>query len=913
MITMPMAERLNLRERLQSGIAQFFRHPISYQRQMFETLVDFWFRDPEAWIEVDQLLEATARRIDLARATEGRRAGKKGPTPQNPQEVLRKLRMKVREMSAAIGLPMELVVSGNLVKLEIQDEGPKIPATPLVPPPVRRARVLLPKVHTRFVDREKEMEELLHRVVQERMVTLLGAPGIGKSRLALEVASAAAEKGMFSGGVYWMDIGELTEEEKVEEAVLRRLNLPRNGNALTTLAEALRGKGAVLLVLDNGEMAWKAVREFLERMLQKTDEVHFLVTSRERFDLTDLGEFVYPVGPLPELGDEGPAVELFLDRAYRVGARIPANPEIKKEIREICDTLDRLPLAIEIVSRLTAEVPLHQLRFWVEREMEASKTMAGLRDARHASLETAVSWSLTRLPQTTQVLFARISLFRGSIDPQMVKKIFLYPPITDTEDGLRRLARRSLIEAVSEHGFGRYRILEPVRRVAELSFQNFTEEEKRVAEERFVRSYMEEAENRVPLLFRPNGSSTIRWLDLEQRNLLQALDVGMKFPVYALRLLRNLMPYWRLRGLSALILRYADLLEPLLERHHTQRLAELQLLRATAHLDTGDLGRAEEILRSLMEDKAVQQWPSLIGEAYHLLGKLYFARGDLLMTLDAYQRALTHWQRVDDVRKLAEIRQNTATALLRAQRLSEAERILRENLSIWRREGDVYTEIYTRQALGLLYYHQNDYARAARELSEALQMAEEHGATELMASAEYNLAVVFNALGMYPLAERSLERAWELYRGSGAMEDLGRCALLLGDLKMRRGDTDGADRYYREALNYFAVLRNPLNLALSLGGLATVHAARGEHRRAARLLGAADAILGDRPVRLPPSAQEARKELTETLRRALGLQGFQRELAQGRELLGHLLPELGVPEEVAARVLPGLRDEESAD
>lgn len=310
-----------------------------------------------------------------------------------------------------------------------------------------RARRHLPAPLTRLVGREREVAELEDLVAgpEGRLVTVTGPGGIGKTRVALEVAHRAARH--FPDGVWFVGLADLTDAALVPQAVAAALGLDADGDDFVGPLRRHLAVGSRLLLLDNFEHVEDAAG-LLTELLAAGGGTTVLVTSRTRLQL--YGEHVRPLPPLA--GEE--AVPLFIDRARRVTPGFAAD---EAEVARLCDALDRLPLALELVAARADTVSLADMLGQLDRRLDLAEEGPRDRAPRQRSLRRAVAWSVDLLPEPEAAAFGRLGVFVGPFDAAVAAEV-----TGATPEVLADLARASLLAEED----GRYRMLETVREYA---------------------------------------------------------------------------------------------------------------------------------------------------------------------------------------------------------------------------------------------------------------------------------------------------------------------------------------------------------------------------------------------------------------------------------------------------------------
>jgi predicted ATPase/class 3 adenylate cyclase len=366
-----------------------------------------------------------------------------------------------------------------------QVEHPALPASfpPLRSPEGESARLPVPL--TSFIDREREQAELRDLLAHRRLVTLTGAGGCGKTRLAFQVAAALVER--YPDGIRLVELAAISDPGLVPATVARALGVREEADRslLETVAHQLTGKRAILL-LDNCEHLIGAVAELSATLLARCPGLTVLATSREALDLG--GEAVFVVLPL-ELPDgdrtpEGllacPSVQLFADRAgpnFRITRSDAAAVEL------ICNRLEGIPLAIELAASRASVLRVSDIARRLDSRFQLLKGGARGLPARHRTLHAAIDWSHELLNDEERTLFRRVAVFAGDFDLDAAEAVCADSslPTDRVLDVTSGLVAKSLVIAEE----GRYRLLDTIREYARGHLQGAADEEstfKRLAE-----------------------------------------------------------------------------------------------------------------------------------------------------------------------------------------------------------------------------------------------------------------------------------------------------------------------------------------------------------------------------------------------------------------------------------------------
>ncbi|GLZ78479.1 hypothetical protein Afil01_32860 [Actinorhabdospora filicis] len=318
----------------------------------------------------------------------------------------------------------------------------------------------LPSPVTTFIGRTRELAALTAAVREHRQVSAVGPGGVGKTRLALAVAEAAA--GDFGDGVWFVDLVPVTDPGMVGAAVAAAVGIgEQQGRGMDDSVVAALADRRALLVLDNCEHVRDGVAPFLERLLAACPRLTVLATSRAR--LTVPFERVHPVGPLSLDGEgDSDAVALLLERASAVGW--PVAPEQRVRAAAICRGLDGVALAIELAAARLPALGLDGLAEVLPDQLRLLTGGARAED-RHRSVRAMLDWSHALLEPGDRALLRRIAVFVSPFTVDAARRVAGFAPSETAMvvDALARLTEQSLLTLVPSPGGTRYRTLETIR------------------------------------------------------------------------------------------------------------------------------------------------------------------------------------------------------------------------------------------------------------------------------------------------------------------------------------------------------------------------------------------------------------------------------------------------------------------
>lgn len=334
-------------------------------------------------------------------------------------------------------------------------------------PPLRVRRVAvshnLPAQLTKFVGRQAQLAALCQLVAGNRLVTLTGAGGAGKTRLGMELTSLLTNE--FSDGVWYIDLAPITNSAVAPVTVARSLGLPdQPGRSTMELLQRFFAEKRMLMLLDNCEHLLDACVTLVVELLASCPQLTVLATSREPLGVA--GELSWRV---PSLNVVDEALELFADRARRVRPEFAITAENTAVVEEICRRLDGMPLAIELAAARIRALSLTQIRDSLHDRFRLLTGGARTAVRRQQTLWASVDWSHALLTEPERVLFRRLAAFAGGFDLDGAQAVGADSDVERYQlvDQLSLLVDKSLVVADDTGEGMRYRLLETVRQYAQ--------------------------------------------------------------------------------------------------------------------------------------------------------------------------------------------------------------------------------------------------------------------------------------------------------------------------------------------------------------------------------------------------------------------------------------------------------------
>jgi predicted ATPase/class 3 adenylate cyclase/DNA-binding CsgD family transcriptional regulator len=332
--------------------------------------------------------------------------------------------------------------------------------------PLRVAKAVisqrLPVQFTSFVGRDADIAQVRDLVIQNRLVTLTGAGGVGKTRMAIQIAGQSVNE--FADGIWYVDLAPITDPDLVAITTARALGLPDQPGRSTmeTLARFVAER-QMLVVLDNCEHLLDACAALVLALLGSCPQLKLLTTSREPIGVA--GELSWRVPSLP-LADK--AIELFLDRAYRARPDFDVDDQNAVTVAEICRRLDGVPLAIELAAARVRALSLAEILDSLHDRFRLLTGGARTAVRRQQTLRASVDWSHALLTEPERVLFRRLAAFMGGFDLDGAQSVCGGGDVERYQvlDQLALLVDKSLVVADESGSRTRYRLLETMRQYA---------------------------------------------------------------------------------------------------------------------------------------------------------------------------------------------------------------------------------------------------------------------------------------------------------------------------------------------------------------------------------------------------------------------------------------------------------------
>ncbi|HEX7322138.1 MAG TPA: LuxR C-terminal-related transcriptional regulator [Mycobacterium sp.] len=644
----------------------------------------------------------------------------------------------------------------------------------------------LPAQLTSFVGRDAELIKLRRLMADNRLVTLTGSGGVGKTRLALQLAGDLEDG--FADGLWWVDLASTTDPELVAERVARAFGRLKQAadHSVDALIRCI-GDRQILVVLDNCEHLLDACATLVPALLGACARLQILTTSREPLGV--VGEATW-LTPALSLTDE--AIELFTQRARLVRADFAVAGDSKAAVAEICRRLDGVPLAIELAATRVRVLSLTEIVDGLQDRFGLLTRGARTAEPRQQTLRASVDWSHALLSEAEQVMFRQLAVFIGGFDLDAAHAVAggAAVPYAQVVDELALLVDKSLVVADNSGPTTRYRMLETIRQYALEKLGESGEADAVHARHR----------DHYAAAFGNLASVGYRWrieqAEIEIDNIRAALAWTRQHAdiEIAAHLASSLLPLWihsrTSEGLAWFHLILANS-AVLTDRAHARALADAVIFEALIgdyyHIDQAE--QAVAIARDLND-------PALLAWALAACGFTCCYSPEI--ALPCFEEAIELSPALDDDWQLSQILGVQAFSAYVAGDLTTMRRAARKGRDLADRVGDWSVSLLCRLCKGLAHLHSGDLTKA---VAQARQVATEAQAANDPLFSSQSLMLLAIALacqgdtgGARSAAEAAIEAATDLVafqRGScwGALVD---ALLAAGDVPAALAASDAA-------------------------------------------------------------------------------------------------------------------------
>lgn len=738
----------------------------------------------------------------------------------------------------------------------------------------------LPVQTSSFIGRGAELDEIGKLLLHARLVTLTGAGGVGKTRLAIEAGQRAIA--FFEHGVFWCDLASLADPAAIDTEVASALGLslmPDQNPRQETLRAI--GERHALLIMDNCEHLVGPCSEMVEELLTHARHLAVLATSREVFNMD--GEVAWRVPGLSAPDSQGrltesEAAQLFVERARAANSQFRLTETNGPAVARICRELDGMPLALELAaSRIKVFTP-EQIADRLSDRLNLLTLGKRHGRPRHQTLRAAIEWSHDLLSEEERAAYRKLSVFAGGFSLRAAEA--LLGDATIAADMVTQLVDKSILTVEERRGEARYRMLETIRAFGQERLADFPDAADCCL--RHAQIYREIVRSVAPRISAESGSDWLEVIDRDLDNIRAALAWGAENdPAESLRLAVGMADYWDLRGLDGegrrALAKHIEAVEEIPHELMADALASLgrlELAQGAYEECEAHLTRCLALSREHGLDKTAAQ-------AWNNLGNLEFIRGNFSAAEDRYRQSLELRQAAGDRPGMSASYANLANIARLSNDFERCREYSEASLAIDRELGDQKGVASTQGNLGLAALSQGRSQEARDYFNESLIIRRRLGDRQGISIALHNLALSYQY-------DKQLDEARPLYAESLAIRrDIGDrqgVALLLcnyGYASLESGDAVAAETQFKESLGTFRELNAMEGILAALEGIALAAKAVSQTAAATRILGCVSVLREEHGIPLPPNEQEQHKKNLEELRKALG-KSYEAEWVAGR-------------------------------
>jgi predicted ATPase len=752
----------------------------------------------------------------------------------------------------------------------------------------------LPAQLSSFIGREAEITEIKQLLAETRLLTLTGAGGCGKTRLALQVAADLLSE--HPDGVWLVELAPASHPDMVTQLTAEALAIreqPKR-SLVKTLADRLRSK-RILLVMDNCEHLLDACAKLAGALLKTCFNLRILATSREAIGVA--GESVWQV---PSLATPEPAkkmsleslcqfeaVRLFRDRAVAVQPRFALTDTTAAAVAQIVWRLEGIPLAIELAAARMSALSAAQI---ADRLQDSFHLLShGKRTAipHHQALRATIDWSYALLIDAERSFFQRLSVFAGGFDLEAAENVCIGEAIEREQvlDLLTHLVEKSLVLVREQARTTRYRLLEPIRQYAQDRLRESGAAP--TVQRRHIDYFLRLAQEAEPRMLGPERPMACDELDAEHANLLAALAYAAGHdPESALKLSNALGWFWEVRGYLA---QGRDWFKKIIAGSPVI----LADLRGEAYVRAGRLacwqGEYQEAVAlteqglRLCEESGNRRWT---GMALNNLGGVAAYRGEPDRARPLLEQSLSIGKELADNDLIWRSLGDLGVVATFQGEYERARNLIEQALPICSQRGDEGGAILFYKTLGDVESALGNSEKALTQYKETLAIGRRIGHKRLVAGALEGLGKVAFDRGEYARARTAYEEGLQIVNELGGKSDYTiTLGINLAELGVEERKFDEARRLCVRSLRNSQEVGDKESIVGALAVIAWLRfAAAGEAEEAAQLFGAVEGIRETLAMALPPRQRDRHEHSIAAIRGALDQKQFATAWARGKAM-----------------------------
>ena len=740
----------------------------------------------------------------------------------------------------------------------------------------------LPQQLTSFVGRETEIAAVEALLRSARLLTLTGAGGCGKTRLALHVAADLLDA--YPDGVWLVELATLSDPAEVLPAIAATLGLrdERGATSLRTVADHLASR-RLLLLLDNAEHLLDGCARTVEALLRSHAGSAVMVSSREALGVAGEVTFRVPSLSLPP-SSEPPtperllaceSVRLFVERAKLHTPRFVVTEANAAAVASICARLDGIPLALELAAARMRSLSTDELHRRLDQRFRLLTGGSRTAVPRHQTLRSTIDWSYGLLSDTEKALLRRLSVFSGGWTLPAAEEVCAGHGIEPWQvlDLLTSLGDKSLVVVEERGGATRYRFLESMHEYASELFEE-AGDDPGDARRRHLAHFLALAEEAEPQLTRADQVAWLERLEVEHRNLRAALarSLGPAGDVAAAaRLATAIARFWLVHGYLAEGRAWlAKVLVPGAAVAPATR-AKALVWAGILAWKQGDYEAARSCYDESLSIRRALGDRQGVGAVLSNQGLLAYEQGDYALARACHEESLAIDRELGNRWGVAVSLIHVGSLALADGDTAAARTLYEESLAIFRALGDRGHIANAIRSLADLCNRQRDHAAARALHEESLQVCRELGDRSGTAWGLLGLGIAARHAGDLGASQAHHDEGLAIFRELGDREGIAHSLHALGELAAARGDLATARALEEEGLAMFRDLGDRPGIATSIEQLAALVLQGGDARGAAVLWGAAARLRAE--IRAKPAPAERAS--------------YDRDLAAARAALGN--------------------------
>ena len=694
----------------------------------------------------------------------------------------------------------------------------------------------LPVQLSGFIGRADEIKHAKELLKDNRLLTLTGTGGLGKTRFSLQVAADLIDD--FANGVWFVELAAVSDPVFLAITIINDLGLKEEQKKTPeeTLADHLKDK-EILIVLDNCEQIIESCAKLAENLLLKCPKLKVIATSRE--GLNCIGEQTYRIPPLtlpdpnhkytPEQLTQYESVRLFIERALAVNPKFRVTNENAPALVGVCSRLDGVPLALELAAARTKVLSVEKI---FERLDDRFNLLTGGKRTvlpRQQTLRALIDWSYDLLSENEKILWSRLSVFSGGWTLEAAEEVCSDEKISknDILDLLSQLTEKSVI--IYDETKDRYRILE--------SLKQYGIEKLSDGKEIFLQHlnyFLKLSEKAKPELIGENTKFWMHKIEADHSNFISAIEwsVNNENKEKGAVISNALGSFWSRRGQYSTGIR---LIEIILESSGilSKSLKGIVLnWIGSFRISMGDNEQAKKYLEESLDLR--KEIGDKIGIAESLL-----SLGNVTNSLGDFELAKNYYEESQDIYKILGSKSGIAATTLSLGNIALnqgdyglAKKYHEESLFTFKEIGHKYGIALSINNLGDVSLFQGDYELAKKYLKESLDLLKEIGNKKGVAFSINTLGYIVLNQGDYEQAKKYYEESLFIFREIGHKYGIALSILSLGMVVFNQGYSEQAKKYYEESLDIRMEIGDKNGIAESIKNVGNVAYAQGDYQQA---------------------------------------------------------------------------------